>query len=164
MPLPHDPGPHWGEVGIHGLHRQREWDEVGSAAAPGLPGETATLVALGDGRVLVEEGPAGLDPRPLAAALRLEPPFRVRAVYDEGSRTWTVGGRRIEVAELDGLDSGSFVELVWDGAERTLTVDGVESAGRAPELERIAAERFAAYVARARLLDGQLWELSVLPL
>ncbi len=27
-PLLHEPGPHWGEVGIHGLHRPRRWDAV----------------------------------------------------------------------------------------------------------------------------------------
>jgi hypothetical protein len=161
MPLPHDPGPHWGEVGIHGLHRQREWDELGSASAPGEDGDEAWLVALTDGRVLVEEGPAALDPRPLAAALRLRPPFRAWAVNHDG-RGWTVAGRGIEVVELD--HEGSQVELVWDGNERTLTVDGVDSAALAPGLERIAAARFDAYVARARRLDGRLWELSVLPL
>jgi hypothetical protein len=163
MPLPHDPGPHWGEVGIHGLHRQREWDELGGASAPGHDGDVAWLVALADGRVLVEEGPAALDPRPLVAALRLRPPFRARAVNHDG-RGWTVAGRRIEVVELDDLDEASLLELVWDGTERTLTVDGVESAALAPALERIAASRFDAYVARARRLDGRLWELSVLPL
>jgi hypothetical protein len=79
-------------------------------------------------------------------------------------RGWTVAGRRIEVVELDDLDEASLLELVWDGTERTLTVDGVESAALAPALERIAASRFDAYVARARRLDGRLWELSVLPL
>ena len=56
MPLPHDPGPHWGEVGIHGLHRQREWDAVVTVEAPGAEGADLWFVALRDGGVVVEEG------------------------------------------------------------------------------------------------------------
>ena len=57
MPLPHDPGPHWGEVGIHGLHRQREWDALTTVDAPEVVGDELWFVALADGRTVVEEGP-----------------------------------------------------------------------------------------------------------
>ena len=50
-PEPHDPGPHWGEVGIHGVHRQRDWDALVAAAA-GDPGDEVRFVALADGSVV----------------------------------------------------------------------------------------------------------------
>lgn len=162
MPWPHDPGPHWGEVGIHGLHRQRRWDAVGSVRAPGEPGAEATLVALADGRVLLEEG-AAPDPEALAGAVRLARPFRARAVRrDDGA--WGVAARSIEVVELRDPAEGERAELVWDGVELTATVDGEELPGGLPELEAAAARRFPTWVARARRLDGTLFELSVLPL
>ena len=67
---PVDPGPHWLEAGITGLSRQREWDAVATADAPGEPGDEAELVVLADGRVLVEHGPSGLDPTPLVRRSR----------------------------------------------------------------------------------------------
>ena len=50
---PLDPGSHRLEAGITGLARQREWDAVATADAPGLPGDEAEFVALSDGRLLV---------------------------------------------------------------------------------------------------------------
>jgi hypothetical protein len=161
-PLPHDPGPHWGEVGIHGLHRQREWDAVGSVAGPGAPGDETSLVALADGRTLLEEG-APADADLLASALRLERPFRARAVHREDG-VWAVAGRRIEVVSLARPTAGTAVEVVWDGVELVTTVDGASAAERFPELEQLGASRFETYVVRAvRVTDG-LWEVSVLPL
>jgi hypothetical protein len=161
MPWPHDPGPHWGEVGIHGLHRQRQWDAVGSADAAGEPGDAVVLVALADGRVL-HAGGADADLHALAGALRLERPFRARAVRRDDA-TWGVAGSRIEVASFREPDA-SVVEVVWDGVEHVTTVDGEPALRRFAELEELASGRFAAYVARAERLDGDLWELSVLPL
>lgn len=161
-PLPHDPGPHWGEVGIHGLHRQREWDAVGSVAAPGEDGDECRLVALPDGRVLVEAGQAP-DPERLACCLRLERPFRAHAVR-RGSGVWAVAGRRLEVVALDAPAGARAVEVVWDGVELTAALDGVPADVRLPELEAAGAARFETYVVRAERLAGDLWELSVLPL
>jgi hypothetical protein len=161
-PLPHDPGPHWGEVGIHGLHRQREWDAVGSVAGPGTPGEETSLVALADGRAVIEEG-APADADLLVSALRLERPFRLRAVHREDG-VWVVAGRRIEVVPLARPAAGAAVEVVWDGVELVTTVDGASAAERFPELEQLGSSRFETYVVRAvRVTDG-LWEVSVLPL
>jgi hypothetical protein len=162
MPWPHDPGPHWGEVGIHGLHRQREWDAVGSVSAPGEPGAEVVLVALEDGRVVREHG-AAADLEVLAGALRLDRPFRARAVRrDDGA--WAVAGSRIEVVALRAADDGAVVEVVWDGIERTTTVDGEPTFERFAALETLGSDRFATYVARAERLAGDLWEVSILPL
>jgi hypothetical protein len=118
---------------------------------------------LADGRVLVEAGSAGPAPDRLVAGVKLARPFRARAVHHDGD-VWTVAARSLEVVELSGLEGCDAVELVWDGAERSVLLDGVESGLRVPELEQRAASRFDEYVARARRLDGRLWEVNVLPL
>lgn len=162
MPLPHDPGPHWGEVGIHGLHRQREWDRLVTAEAD-LEGEEALLVALPGDRVLVQVGVRGLDWQPLVAAVGLPRPFRARAVRRD-SRTWVVAARRLEVVELARDPGGDEVELAFDGAERSVRVDGEPTLAPVPELEALGAGRFDAYVVRATRLEGSVWEVEVAPL
>ncbi|HEX2302721.1 MAG TPA: hypothetical protein VHH57_03770 [Gaiella sp.] len=158
MPLPHDPGPHWGEVGIHGLHRQREWDQVATVDVPGLDGDEAWFVALADGRVLSEEGLS--DPSRLAAAVTLPPPFRARAIRREAA-LWVVAATRIETVELADDPGGDAVELVWDGVERSVRIGEAPTLAGLPELERLGASRHEAYVVRATRLDGSTWEVSV---
>ena len=104
---PHDAGPHWGEVGIHGMHRLREWDAVVTveAAAPQVDGELE-FVVLPDGRALPAAAAV------LAAALDHAPPYRARAVR-RGSDLWAVGLRRIAVEER--LEPGDSFERVEDG-------------------------------------------------
>jgi hypothetical protein len=157
--LPHDPGPHWGEVGIHGLHRQREWDQVVTVEAA-LEGDEALLVALPGGRVLVESGSRTVDWHPLLAAVTLPRPFRVRAVRRNGS-AWVVAVRRIVVAELARDPGGDEVELAFDGAERSVRLDGEPTLSPVPELEALGAGRFDAYVVRATRLEGSVWEVEV---
>jgi hypothetical protein len=43
-------------------------------------------------------------------------------------------------------------------------VDGARSFGTVPELERIGSREGAAYVVRARRLEGRLWEVEISPL
>ena len=160
MPLPHDPGPHWGEVGIHGLHRQREWDAVatvGRAAA----GSEAWFVVLADGALVVEEGDA--DPEPFRAALSVAPPFRAHAVRRDGA-TWAVAARRIETIELEDAPAGNEVEIAWDGSERTVRIDGEPTLGGVPALERVAGARHSTYVVTAVRIVGEVWEIAVSPL
>jgi YD repeat-containing protein len=161
LPLPHDPGPHWGEVGIHGLHRQREWDAVVTVVAPAVAGDELWFVALEDGRVVVEEG-AG-EAETLARALDRPPPYRAHAVRRD-ERVWAVAVRGIETVVLDRDPGGTFVELAWDGAERSVRIDDAPTLGGVPELERLAAERHAAYVVTASRLVGDVWEVGVTPL
>jgi hypothetical protein len=54
-PEPVDPGPNWGEVGIHGVSRPRRWDAVGSVEAPDLEGDALNFVALSNGEIVVDE-------------------------------------------------------------------------------------------------------------
>jgi hypothetical protein len=162
---PVDPEQGWLVPGITGLSRQREWDAVATVDAPGTPGDEAQWVALPDGRLLVEEG-GGVDLEALSAALgeSLAPPFRARAVRHDD--VWAVAGSAIEVVQLDPDPAGDDLQLTWDGATLALAADGIPvDVERARALERVAAERQnGPYAARAQRLDGDLFELSILPL
>jgi hypothetical protein len=161
LPLPHDPGPHWGEVGIHGIHRQREWDAVVTVLAPDLAGDELWFVALSDGRVVVDDGAA--DPAAMVPMLGRQAPYRAHAVRRD-ERVWTVAVRGIETIELTRDPGGSFVELAWDGVERSVRIDGEPTLAGVPELERLGAERHAAYVVTAARLVEDVWEIGVTPL
>lgn len=161
-----DPGDHWLEAGITGLARQREWDAVATSDAPGTAGDEVGFVALADGRVLVEAAPDGFDPEPLVAALAgsIERPYRALAV--RRPEVWAVGASTIEVARLDPDPRGDDLELTWDGATLALAVDGMPAdPSDAAALERLASAReSASYAAQAGRLDGDLWEILILPL
>ena len=161
MPLPHDPGPHWGEVGIHGIHRQREWDAVVTVLAPDLAGDELWFVALPDGRVVVDDDAA--DPAAMVLSLDRQAPYRAHAVRRD-ERLWAVAVRGIETIALERDPGGSFVELAWDGAERSVRIDGEPTLAGVPELERLGAERHAAYVVTAARLVDDVWEIEVTPL
>ena len=164
-PPPHDPGPHWGEVGIHGVARPREWDAVTTVDAPDVQGGMVVFVALPDGALLVEEGPEDVDPSPFAAAVEnsLEAPYRAHAIR-QSETAWAVGGRSLEVLELPEDVQGEEIELAATEGERRLRIDGESAFGSVPELERVAETRFSAYLVRARRLDGPWWEVTVDPL
>ena len=154
--------PHWGEVGIHGVHRPRRWDVVATADAPGLEGDEVAFVALPDGMLLVEDAPEDAALAPLADAVEasLAPPYRAEAVRRDGER-WAVAARQIEVVELEEDVEGNEIELAEQEGQRTLLVDGARSFGSVPALERLARERYEAYVVHAQRLDGSLWEVKV---
>lgn len=161
--FPIDPGKHWLEAGITGLARQREWDAVATADATGSPGDEAEFVVLTDGRVLVDAGPDGFDPEPLAAALEgaIGRPYRAVGVRRED--LWVVGASTIETAELP-FGRGDDFELVRGADELSLRIDGVPTTESVPELERLGEERSATYVVRAKRLDDGLFEIEVEPL
>ena len=159
MPLPHDPGPHWGEVGIHGLHRQREWDAIATVERA-ADGSEAWFVVLPDGVVVTEGGDT--DPAPFRDALSVTPPLRAHAVRKDGT-TWVVAARRIETVELEGVP-GDDIEIAWDGSERTVRIDGEPTLVGVPSLERLAAARHSTYVVTAARLAGEIWEIAVSPL
>lgn len=164
-PAPHDPGPRWGEAGIHGMHRAREWDAVLVAEAPDLAPDQVEFVVLPDGTLLVQDDlPDGaLDP--LAAALErsVSPPYRAEAVR-RGERRFAVAARAIEVVELPEEIDGERIELTVYSGRRELSIDGERAFGSMPPLEQFAESRFAQYVLRADRLDEALWEVRVAPL
>ena len=163
---PVDPGEHWLAAGITGLARQREWDAVATAEGSGSPGDEAELVALPDGRLLVETGPEGFDAPSLAAALegKIDPPYRAVALWRPD--LWTVGATVIEVARLDPDPPGDELELTWDGSAHELTIDDSRAdPAKGSALQHLAAEREGGrYAAHAHRLEGDLFEVSVLPL
>jgi hypothetical protein len=161
-PPPHDTTPRWGEPGIHGIARPREWDVTATADAPDIDGTEHAFVVLPDGTLIVEaEG----DFLPLAAAVEgsLAPPYRAVAVRRSGDR-WAVAARRIDVVELPPEIVGETVELTVRDGERELLVDGARSTVGARALERLGGERFPSFVLRAERLDGDLWDVTLTPL
>lgn len=127
----------------------------------GLTGDEARFVALDADRLVVEAGDA--EPSGFVGAVTLAPPFRAHAVRRDGD-LWVVGARRIETVRLAVDPGGDAVELVWDGTERTVRIDGEPTLAGVPELERLGASRYRAYVVTATRLEGRDWELAVAPL
>lgn len=153
------------EAGIHGLHRQRQWDAVATAEAPELPGDKLDFVTLPDGTLLVEDDVPDGALSPLADALEQElaAPYRAHAVRREGD-VWGVAANRIEVVEVPEAVEGDTVSLAVQGEERTLLVDERPAWGDVPTLESFAAQRHRDYVLHAERLDGDLWAVTVNPL
>jgi hypothetical protein len=161
-PEPTDTRPRWGETGIHGIHRPREWDSVSTATASGLEGDEAHFTVLPDGSLLVDEDEER-ELSELADAVDLPPPFRAEAVR-RGDETWAVAARRIEVVELPDAPEGDELVVSSSQGSRELLVDGLPGFGSVPTLERLGEARYASYVVRAERLDGDLFEVRVSPL
>jgi hypothetical protein len=126
-------------------------------------GEIVRFVLLPGGSVHMEEGDGAADADTLVRVLGLTPPVRVEAVRRSGS-TWAVGGRPLLVVELGGLLSGDELEIVWDGTERSVRIDGEPRFSSVPEVEALAGVRFEEWVARAERLRDDLWEVEIDPL
>jgi hypothetical protein len=150
--------PPWDEVGIHGLHRQREWDDVVTVEGSADGDEIAFVVL--DESVLVESDGELPDSFTDAFEGRLEPPYRVVGIrQDEG--VWALGARRIETIELPGVD-GDELDLGAGDEEATLLVDGARVFGSVPALEALARSRgLQRFAVHAERLDGDLWEVAV---
>lgn len=118
-------------VGIHGVHRQREWDAVATVEAD-LPGAAVGFAALPDGTLIVDEEVPDGALAPLADAIEatLAPPYRADAVRREAG-LWAVAATRIRVEALPGEEED--------------------------ELERVEEGR----IVRGRRLDGELFEIEV---
>jgi hypothetical protein len=159
-PEPIDPGPHWGVTGIHGVPRPRRWDAVGSADAPGLSGDEVHFVALPGGDLVVDEEIPADTLGPLAETIEqtIEPPYRAEGVR-QGNGVWAVAARRVEVAEFEA--EGDELELVVTEDGRSLTVDGAREFGSLPALEALGSQVSDSFVAQARRLDGDLWEVTI---
>jgi hypothetical protein len=155
MPFGDDNAPRgpWDIAGIHGVSAARRWDTVVTVEAPALDGDRALFVALADGRLVVEEGPGAVDPLAAAVDDELPRPYRAEAIR-QGRALWAVAANAIEVVELPGI-GGEEIEVVSQGGDRTLAVDGERSFGTIAALER------PDHVVRARRIDGDVWELEV---
>jgi hypothetical protein len=163
-PEPVDTTPKWGEVGIHGLQRPRQWDVVVTARAPDLEGKKTEFSSLPDGLLIIDEGVRAEDLEPLILAVEseLEPPYRAEAVLQH-DHTWAVAARAVDLLELPGVEGEELTLTLQDGV-KSFVLDGHEEFGTVPELERFALERYNSFVAVANHLDGDLWEVRVNPL
>ena len=161
---PHDTRPRWGNAGIHGIPRPREWDALVRAEGVELDADEVRFVALGDGTLVVDGDEEG-DLARLAEAVEeeLKPPYRAHAVRtDEGG--WAVASEAIDLVELSREIEGEELELTVRDGERVLLVDGAPAFGDTSELERLGEERGNDFVVRASRVDGDLWDVRVSPL
>ena len=147
------------ETGIHGIPRERQYDAVATVDAPDAKGDAARFVGLEDGSLLIEEGDGDLTALADAIEQDIARPYRASAVR-RGETTWAVAAHRLRVLQLPE-PGGDQIELVLNGDEKTLVVDGNRSFGTLPELE-VLADGDA--VIRASRLDETLWEVRVDPL
>ena len=147
------------EAGIHGIPRERQYDAVATTEAPDAAGDSARFVGLEDGSLLIEEGDGDLTALADAIENEIARPYRATAVR-RGETTWAIAAHRLRVIELPE-PGGDEIELVLNGEEKTLVVDGNRSFGTMPELEQLADGNA---VIRAARLDGTLWEVRVDPL
>jgi hypothetical protein len=154
-----DPRPPWQETGIHGLARPREWDVTVATEAPGIDGDVVRFVTLPDGTLLVEEGPdTSLDALASAVDERLRPPYRARGARQSGD-AWAVQATRLEVLELPDAPEGERVEVARHAGTTTLLVDGRQTFGTLPALERRGEVEGSDYAVQAERLDGDLFEI-----
>jgi hypothetical protein len=161
---PHDTRPRWGEAGIHGIHRFREWDALVRVTGVELDVDEVRFVALDDG-TLVVDGDEDLDLAPLAEAIEqeLQLQYRAHAVRADDD-AWTAAAEAIELVELPRELEGEQLELTVRQGERMLIVDGAPAFGDTSELDQLGAERGDDYVVQASRVDGDLWDVRVLPL
>jgi len=155
--------PFWQVVGIHGIPREREWDAVASAEAPGLPGDEIDFVVLIDGSLVVDEDVPDGTVAPLADALSLPAPYHAFGLRQDAD-VWSVAAKRVQVIEVPEEVDGDEVQLVVTDETRTLLVDDASSQASIPSLEAFAAEQYGSFVVHASRLDDTLWEVTVLPL
>lgn len=155
--------PFWQVVGIHGIPREREWDAVASAEAPGLPGDEVEFVALEDGSLVVDEDVPDGSVEPLADALSLSAPYHAFGLRQDAD-VWTVAAKRVQVLQVPERVDGDEIQLVVTDETRTLLVDEAQSMTSIPSIEAFAAEQFGSFVLRASRLDDLLWEVTVIPL
>lgn len=146
---------------LHG-GRPRRWDAVVTAEVPDLTGDEVEFTALPDGTLLVDEDLPDDALAPLAEAVEqsVEPPYRARAVRNDGD-VWGVAANRIEVIEVSEEIEGDVVSLAVQGDERTLLIDDRPGWSDVPTLEDYARQRLSDFVLHAERLDGDLWSIKV---
>lgn len=160
---PHDLRPSWGEVGIHGVHRLREFDAVEVIETDALDGDRAVFVALPDGTLVVEEGGGDLTVLADAVERTLAAPYRAEATRRPDG-PWAVAARKIEVVDLGDDVAGEEIEIAVRGDERAVAVDGTPTIARFAQLESLAGSRYESFAIQATRLDGTVWEIGISPL
>src|SRR5262245_2000184 len=132
--------------------------------APELPGHETSFVVLEGGSVILDEDLPEPAVEPIAEVLDqvVDAPYRVEAVRRHGD-VWAAAARRVDLLELPGAQGDELMLTLQDGT-KSFSEDGHPEFGTVPELERYASERYDSYVAEAKRLDGELFEVRVSPL
>ena len=149
---------------LHG-GKPRQWDAVGTAEAPGLPGDAIEFTALPDGTLLVDEElpEEGLSPLAAVVEQAVSPPYRARAVRRDRD-LWAVAANVIQVVELAENVPGDTVSLAVQNGERTLLIDERPAWESIRTLEELGAAVHSDFALNAERLDGDLWSVEVNPL
>jgi hypothetical protein len=142
----------------------RPWDVVITVDAPLVRGDHLTFVTLDDGTVILDDDQPDGALAPIADAVEqaIRPPYRAAAVRNDGP-LWGVSAVRITLLQIPGLE-GDSAELVANGSEPTLTVDGKQVRQHVEELERAGESQGSTYVVRAARVDEDIWQVDALPL
>ena len=149
----------WQEVGIHGVHRPREWDAVVTAETSRLQSDEARFVALPDGELVVETAEGDVTELADAVEEAVAPPYRAVGSRQRGTQ-WAVAAKSITVGEVPDAP-GEELELVVTASDRSLRVDGEPAFGTIPALEALAR---GDCVIRATRIDADLFDVRVDPL
>jgi hypothetical protein len=153
----------WVEAGISGIPRTREWDVVTSVECE-ADGEECVLVRTDDRLIVLQGSREAAECAAGAIGDQLSTPYKAVARLRESSE-WAVGAVAIEVAELPADTEGDELMLTaTETGERALEVDGRLTEVGTEALEKIAGDRYDAYVLRATRIEGMLWEIGVDPL
>lgn len=165
---PPDPGPFpVGNANLGGQSSRRPrrgGETMVTLRAAALPGDRIEFTTLPDGDIIVDEAKGDGDLAPCAEAVErhVDPPYRAIAVR-QGGDLWAVQASRIQVAKFEFAEGDAIVLSVNDGTEE-VQVDDEPSEAQVPELEQLGEREGRNYCVEAERIDGDFWEVRVLPL
>ena len=153
------PADQWSSALTRAMARPGMWDVVTTVHAPGIAGDTVEFATVPAGDMIIdtETGDADLSPFADEVEKELKPPYRVLA-RREDEDLWSLAARVIDVVELK-LEQGDEIELVENGGNTELRIDGEPSQQAIPELEHAGEALGSDFVVQADRLDGDLWEI-----
>jgi hypothetical protein len=139
----------------------KEWDAAVAVNAPALAGDRVEFTTIPNGDLIVDDESGDADLSPLADAVEghVEPPYKAVAARQDGD-LWTVGAKRIEVAQIP-FPHAEKLGLSRNGDDEELRVDGESSDDPIPpELERLGEAVGDSFYVEASRIDGDLWEVK----
>lgn len=138
-----------------------DWDALVFVKAA-LAGDRIEFTTLPNGDIIVDEGTGDLSPLADAVEEKIDRPYKAVADRHE-NEVWAVGAREIQVAEFAFAEGDAIVLSVTDGTEQ-VRVDDEPSDARVSALERLGEREGPNYCVEADRIDGDFWEVRVLPL
>lgn len=165
---PPDPGPFpVGNANLGGQSSRRPrrgGETMVTLRAAALPGDRIEFTTLPDGDIIVDEAKGDGDLAPCAEAVErhVDPPYRAIAVR-QGGDLWAVQASRIQSRSSSSPRATRSCSAVNDGTEE-VQVDDEPSEAQVPELEQLGEREGRNYCVEAERIDGDFWEVRVLPL